>query len=814
MIHLRTMAIVALITTIAGPAFALDWEIERNFRYFEYPSDVAVQRVARDIYAAKHHGSEPTPAELEAFINDQDFWSLPLADAGESRNAWPLAWPRDNTSTTLEFVATLRSEEGNWSGLARPAPPKNPEEMRRLGWASLLAPGPNKKQYAGSTDTCWDPLKHIHSNCSLWGDYVRPTGWVVRVFDPEASGTNCQWQSSGAVFTDGPTPSQFVAKTRAALAQTSPAHTAADCREAWLIVPSNPKDSKAVTGSAEIQRTAPDGEIVTVTVKPLDKLIIGFGDSFTSGEGNPERAAVLNGDTWADVAAQLGERSAFRTNVAANFPARGPDRTDAHDTRAQWTDRWCHRSVYSWQIRSSLDAALRDSHQSITVLPYGCSGASIMDGLLYAWDGVEPGAPTTGVIGSSAEVGLAYQELCANFVSTNSSIDWSAYQSQEGQTGFYKQALDRARRDIARCDPKKANVFKRSADALLVDIGINDVGFSKWVLGLILDNDIRQTAQGWVPCVDEDQNPCNSKTSDTFKQLELRFALLRDVLNKFLIPEFGLSPNDIVAAIYPPELSGCGADSDDHHPSGNVGLTIATQQPSILGALPVPLAPHVDAAACENGGLALALVGHGGTIAALRDLNAVKNVENARRLLNDDLGEFVSSLSKNDLHATLLSVVDTSGDFHSHGFCATHDHDSQLPNGQQCFTTANLTDYGFVGCADHNPPSNPESQHLPQPIVQIGKPNCPNTNDTHSFHPFAPGRFEPYRSRTRLFRTMNDVFMTINQRPPQQIDAAFGLLDLSNRASGGAFHPTAEGHAIVAGYAADSLCKAIGCGSE
>jgi hypothetical protein len=29
-------------------AFALDWEIERNFRYFLYPSDIAAQRVARD----------------------------------------------------------------------------------------------------------------------------------------------------------------------------------------------------------------------------------------------------------------------------------------------------------------------------------------------------------------------------------------------------------------------------------------------------------------------------------------------------------------------------------------------------------------------------------------------------------------------------------------------------------------------------------------------------------------------------------------------------------------------------------------------
>jgi hypothetical protein len=813
MVHLRIAAIAALIASIVGPAYALDWEIERNFRYFEYPSDVALHRVAREIYAAKHQGSEPTPAELEAFINDQDFWSLPLANAGDSRKAWPLSWPRDDTTTTLQLISTLRSEEGNWSGIPRRSPPKNPEEMRRLGWASLLAPGPNKKQYAGATDTCWDPLKHIHSNCSLWGDYVRPSGWVVRVFDSGAPATSCHWQASGAVFADGPTPSQFVAKTRAARAQASPAQATADCREAWIIVPSQPADPHAVSGSAEVRRTGPDGQPVTITVKPSDKLVIGFGDSFTSGEGNPERPAVFNGDTWADVAAHIGEPSAFRTNVAANFPARGPDRKDAQDTRAQWTDRWCHRSVYSWQIRSSLDAALRDNHQSITVLPYGCSGASIMDGMLYAWGGVESGAPTTGVIGSNAEIGLAYQELCADFAGPTHSIDWSSYQNQEGQQNFYKQAVDRARRDVARCGAKKANAVKRSADALLIDIGINDVGFSKWVMGLILDDGIRQIAQGLVPCVDQNKNPCDTTTIGTFKTLNARFTLLGDVLKRFLIPEFGLDPSHVVAAIYPPELSGCGADDGDHL-SGNVGLTVATQQPSIFGAFPLPIGPNVDPAACQNGGLALALVGHGGTVAALRDLSATKDVENARKLLNDDLGKFVSGLGTDNLQAVLLSVLDTSGDFHGHGFCATHDHDSQLPNGQQCFTTANLTDYNFVRCADHDPPSNPESQHLPQPIVQIGMPNCPNSNDIHAFHPFVPGRYEPYRSRTRLFRTMNDVFMTINERPPQQIDAAYGLLDLTNRASSGAFHPTAEGHAIVAGYAADSLCNAIGCNPE
>jgi hypothetical protein len=72
-----------------------------------------------------------------------------------------------------------------------------------------------------------------------------------------------------------------------------------------------------------------------------------------------------------------------------------------------------HRSVYSWQVRTSLDLAIRNSHWSVTLLPYGCSGAEIFSGLLYAYSGVEyDHSEDRGVLGARSELGLAYQELC------------------------------------------------------------------------------------------------------------------------------------------------------------------------------------------------------------------------------------------------------------------------------------------------------------------------------------------------------------------------------------------------------------------
>jgi hypothetical protein len=58
-------------------AFALDWEIERNFRYFLYPSDMAAHRVARDLYIVRKSGA-PAPEQLETLMNG----------GGSGRRSW------------------------------------------------------------------------------------------------------------------------------------------------------------------------------------------------------------------------------------------------------------------------------------------------------------------------------------------------------------------------------------------------------------------------------------------------------------------------------------------------------------------------------------------------------------------------------------------------------------------------------------------------------------------------------------------------------------------------------------------------------
>ena len=154
-------------------AFALDWEIERNFRFFLYPSDVAAQRVARDLYIAQK-GAPPTPEQLEKLMNGATFWTTKLGEAGDLRKRWPVDWPRDDSMTTYQLVEQLRAREG------RP-PPVPEQELDRRGWASLLVrertpSRPREATLTGSTETCWNPVQRLHSGCAVWGDYVRAPG--------------------------------------------------------------------------------------------------------------------------------------------------------------------------------------------------------------------------------------------------------------------------------------------------------------------------------------------------------------------------------------------------------------------------------------------------------------------------------------------------------------------------------------------------------------------------------------------------------------------------------------------------------------
>jgi hypothetical protein len=118
----------------------------------------------------------------------------------------------------------------------------------------------------------------------------------------------------------------------------------------------------------------PEGDLnsyaQTVTVK--DQLIVSIGDSYSSGEGNPDVAQAF-------------------TAGFVGAPAR-------------WVDRRCHRSAIAGPARAALELEYADPHSSVTFVSVACSGATISTpdaddpslgtGVLGSYEGIEPAGAT------------------------------------------------------------------------------------------------------------------------------------------------------------------------------------------------------------------------------------------------------------------------------------------------------------------------------------------------------------------------------------------------------------------------------------
>ncbi|MEI9901679.1 MAG: hypothetical protein WDN31_17970 [Hyphomicrobium sp.] len=113
-------------------------------------------------------------------------------------------------------------------------------------------------------------------------------------------------------------------------------------------------------------------EVASTDIKVHDLLIVGMGDSFASGEGNPDVPVRFSRDRSAD----YGQRSG--TSDLTGYPTRVGtwkqigDKTFIEEN-ARWSDQGCHRSLYSHQLRAALQLSIEDDHRSVTYVGVACS---------------------------------------------------------------------------------------------------------------------------------------------------------------------------------------------------------------------------------------------------------------------------------------------------------------------------------------------------------------------------------------------------------------------------------------------------------
>jgi hypothetical protein len=185
-----------------------------------------------------------------------------------------------------------------------------------------------------------------------------------------------------------------------------------------------------------------------------DRLVLGLGDSFASGEGNPDIPTIVN---------RSGLESFYENNSHAFSSGRWMLFTHYWVAeKAEWFDRQCHRSMLSQQVLAALRLAGDDEHASVTLMPLACSGAEVLDGVLTP----QLNPPGGGEKVIDSQINMAVAGLCRDGVFKSESMTF-----YRGYTGSKKMLKTVA--SIKKCVGQV-----RVPDAILLSVGGNDVAFA------------------------------------------------------------------------------------------------------------------------------------------------------------------------------------------------------------------------------------------------------------------------------------------------------------------------------------------------
>lgn len=299
--------------------------------------------------------------------------------------------------------------------------------------------------------TCWDTQRNKH-RCDDRADYLAPRMHRVEVFlegIADAATVSCQWTSvprDTGINTAPPVSVLQSCTTPLKLEVPYPAGA----------------DVTVSVGGIELQRT---------TIKVQDLLIVGMGDSFASGEGNPDVPVRFSRER----AMSYGDAKSEPT--ASGFPARDGNWKEIGDKafiegNARWLDQACHRSLYSHQLRAALQLAIETPHRAVTYVGLACSGAEITDGLFLRYKGNEwvPNPP------ERSQISAAAQAQC----------DKTRAEPQDLPEAYHiKGAVPELGGLVLYKCPVE---YARPIDLLFVSIGGNDIGFARLLANAILSN--------------------------------------------------------------------------------------------------------------------------------------------------------------------------------------------------------------------------------------------------------------------------------------------------------------------------------------
>ena len=571
----------------------------------------------------------------------------------------------------------------------------------------------------------WNPRLEVYDR-----EYIWPLTYRVRVWASGLEGT-CRWQATGARVD----------------------FDVADCgASVELTLEASPDGSGSV--ETEVIARSAVGE-ARIPIRVRDRLIASIGDSFASGEGNPDVPMDLSRlprafasayrDGSKSVSSERWTSYRFVSWQNGDWTNRWLGRAEVVDAAggASWWDPRCHRSFYSQHLVAALRYAAMRPKEAVTFVTFACSGAETFRGLL-AEQAQPPGygeMPGFGRLNyPQAEVLVA--NLCPPAIGAA---------SREGpRLSYERRRLTPAGSGTELIEYRRVrswvcagNSQPRKIDALLVSIGGNDVGFGPVIQDALLPRDAEDSRIG--------------------------ARVLR------LIRRGAVSP--------PIAESRIGEELPDNyrHLRQRLDQLLADGTPILQSAYPNPLYDEAGQL-CGSGDAA--------ALAAFEGVWPDRNVDPARRWRME-----IDQTESLDVQNRLVTPLDEAVRQHVNAGAAQG---WRLVDG---FQSAFLQrGWCATGAGE----------------LSIALPNWDST--TGRWVGWAPWRWSPYASRTRLFRTPNDAAMTqqpLNRRRALGVFSGLGnsILELQQEtlmsSSSGSFHPTFEAHAIMGWSVGEELLTAL-----
>ena len=214
--------------------------------------------------------------------------------------------------------------------------------------------------------------------------------------------------------------------------------------------------------------------VASITVTPKLRIILGLGDSYASGEGNPDAPTVWQKKFRAD------QIPSMRKGEIHHYV----------ETPAVWWSARCDRSFYSYQNLVALRLAARDKHSVISFVHLACSGAEIVDGVLapqrfppgHSVEGCKPSRDRANPDEHHPRCDVPYSQLKAAITilcrKEPTPDTGKIVKEIQGMLKGLRHGQGQWRwvsaNDLSRC-PKED---MRDVDRVLLSIGGNDIGFS------------------------------------------------------------------------------------------------------------------------------------------------------------------------------------------------------------------------------------------------------------------------------------------------------------------------------------------------